>query len=140
MSSINCAAYGAGDGQQTGNLLNLSVLILHRNGLKTLSAEITELRNLQSIYLGGRPALDFNDVVEKLAKLPKLEGVGLDDNQMREVPRGIDRLRACKRLGLSSNGLRNCRRRWHEWKDSKRWTFTTTNFAGWGFVSTSSNA
>src|SRR5437660_2300413 len=87
-------------------LRNLSVLILHRNGLKDLPVEMSELGSLQSIYLGGSPALDFNLVVDKLASLPKLEGIGLDDNQMRQVPGGIVKLRTCKRLGLSSNGLK----------------------------------
>jgi Leucine-rich repeat (LRR) protein len=40
-----------------------------------------------------------------LARLPKLEGAGLDNNQMRVVPENIGQLKSCKRLGLSSNGL-----------------------------------
>lgn len=87
-------------------LKNLETLILHRNELKRLPPQLGNLVTLRAIYLGGSPDLDFVEAVKLLARLPHLEGVGLDDNSLRTVPANIGELKHCKRLGLSSNGLK----------------------------------
>lgn len=92
---------------QIAQLQNLQVLILNRNGLQAIPPEITALKHLRAIYLGGSPRLDFHDVIEKLARLPQLEGIGLDDNAMGTVPGNIGKLKSCHRLGLSSNDLKS---------------------------------
>jgi hypothetical protein len=86
-------------------LPNLQTLLLHRNGLAETPKVLGRLRGLKSIYLGGSPGLDFTALLDLLAELPELTGVGLDDNQMGRLPRNVGHLARCERLGLSSNAL-----------------------------------
>ncbi len=92
-------------GDDIGRLPKLRNLILNNNDLDRLPRGIEQLRELRAIFLGGSPRLDFRAVIDVLASLPQLEGVGLDNNRMRAVPENIGKLKTCKRLGLSSNEL-----------------------------------
>jgi Leucine-rich repeat (LRR) protein len=84
----------------------LRVLVLNHNNLESLPPEIEQLQNLESIYLGGNPRLDFAAVLRLLGHLPKLVGLGLDDNRLTSVPKEIALLQHLKTLGLSANRLR----------------------------------
>jgi Leucine-rich repeat (LRR) protein len=92
---------------EISKLENLEILILNKNDFESLPAEITKLQHLRGVYLGGSPRLNFEDAIDKLAKLPNLQGLGIDDNQLGRVPAAVMKLEHIQRLGLSSNQLRS---------------------------------
>jgi Leucine-rich repeat (LRR) protein len=86
-------------------LTNLQVLLLNKNDLDSLPDAIRSLGALTRIYIGGSPRLGFEHLIDQLAAMPALRGLGLDDNQMGRVPVNIDRLSNLESLGLSGDSL-----------------------------------
>jgi Leucine-rich repeat (LRR) protein len=89
-----------------GKLVHLRSLVLNRNAdLIEIPDELGHLPELTAIYLGGSPRLRFAEVLRTLQQLPRLEGLGIDDNQLGAVPDELAGFPRLKRLGLSGDAL-----------------------------------
>lgn len=70
-----------------GKLVHLRALVMNRNAdLTEIPEELGHLPELTAIYLGGSPRLRFAEVLRTLQQLPKIEGLGIDDNQLGTIP------------------------------------------------------
>ena len=89
-----------------GKLVHLRALVMNRNAdLTEIPDELGHLPELAAIYLGGSPRLRFADVFRTPQQLPRLEGLGNDDNQLGAVPDELAGFPRLKRLGLSGDAL-----------------------------------
>jgi Leucine-rich repeat (LRR) protein len=89
-----------------GKLVHLRSLVLNRNtDLTEILDELGHLPELIAICLGGSPRLRFAEVLRTLQQLPRLEGLGIDDNQLGAVPDELAGFPRLKRLGLSGDAL-----------------------------------
>lgn len=84
------------------NLKKLSFLQLQLNAIKTLPAELSELRNLVLLDLSDNAGLTNVDII---AKIPTLQYVFLYGCSLTKLPEDISNLKNLKELGLVGNNL-----------------------------------
>jgi internalin A len=72
------------------------------NNLKSLPKEITQLANLQELYLTNN---QLSELPKEIAQLTKLQALYLDNNQLSELPKEIAQLTNLQELYLDNNQL-----------------------------------
>lgn len=70
---------------------------------KRLPKNLVELRELKYVGLIGLPHLDWDASMEVLAQLPKLDNLALMKNELRALPKGIERLVSLRKIWLGGN-------------------------------------
>lgn len=94
---------------------NLNKLkVLEFNHLEKPNLEFTELpesiatlKNIEYLGLIGLPNLKWNNCMELLSRLPKLDNIALMKNNFTVLPAGIDKLTTLKKIWLGGNNNLN---------------------------------
>lgn len=90
---------------QMNTLRNLKYLDLSNNDLQTLPP-LDSLQNLNYLGLGANPKINYEQIFDQLARLPKLEDLSLANNRIQKLSPQISNLPNLKALNLSNNFLR----------------------------------
>lgn len=78
-------------------------LNLTGKGLTTLSPEITQLTNMEILWLQENPDLDWNEACNQLQQIPKLRALVLSTNDLKKLPSCLTDLKSIAILDLSNN-------------------------------------
>lgn len=78
-------------------------LDLTHNHLKELPAGITNLTELEVLWLGNNPGMNTTQTMDTLARLPKLYSLDLSYLNLNHLPANINGIRKLKVLDLTGN-------------------------------------
>lgn len=84
---------------------NLKVIDVSKNNLIEISEELQSLKNLTKLILSNNVNLNLIQVFNVLEKIPKLNSLYLDKNQITSLPTEVSYLKNIKILSLHSNNL-----------------------------------
>ncbi|MFY0672300.1 MAG: hypothetical protein JXQ87_02785 [Bacteroidia bacterium] len=82
---------------------NLEQLDLSGNNLRTLSENISRLKNLKVLNVSENPRLNLSQLFYVLAECPKLEKLNISNNNIEELPTELCYLDNLKKLVLDQN-------------------------------------
>lgn len=89
-----------------GNLKKLKVLDLSGNDFKLLPESLSELENLEEIFLNDEKYMDLENSLLIIKNLPKLKILHLERDNLQEIPRNLIYLYNLEKLYLNDNSFK----------------------------------
>ncbi len=78
-------------------------LDMSKQQLKELPSDLKKFENLRSVNLSNNPDLNFENAIQTLRELKKLEVVILDSNRIEKIPENIGSIKLLTHLSLVNN-------------------------------------
>jgi Leucine-rich repeat (LRR) protein len=85
------------------NMQHLKSIIFSKSKIKTIPIELSKLKNLETVMVGGTWSID--SLPDELALLEYLHTLNLFRNNLSHLPKGIINLKYLKNLNLDNNKL-----------------------------------
>jgi len=85
--------------------LQVKILDLSNQGLKSLPEDISKFENLNSIVLSGNPDLDLKIIARNLSSCKKLKTLYLENNKLKTLPSEIGDLKSLEGIYLLNNRI-----------------------------------
>jgi len=85
-------------------LSNLRFFDISKNNIEELPASFSRLKNLSSIYLGGNPSLNVEQIIETIPS-ENIRQLDLQNDNIVSIPKSISRFKNLEKLNLSGNPI-----------------------------------
>ena len=83
----------------------MKILVLAKNQLTSIPANVKLLQQLNGLVLDKNPKIEFESLVENLSQLPNLKVLLLRKNQLTNLPKDLKGLSNLAVLELSGNNF-----------------------------------